>query len=359
MLVMLAIIAHHYVINSGLTAADGPLVQNPVSGATIFLLLFASMGKTGINCFVLITGYYMCKTSISLRKFAKLLLVVIFYRVAIYLVFWLTGYEPFDIVDFLLALCPVTKIERNFTATYLLFFLCIPFLSRLVHSLTELEHIKLLAVSGLIYIFFGTIPLFPMEMNYISWYIVLFFIASYLRLYPKKLFSNTKFWGWMSALSLGLSLLSVVVCAFLGAALGLRIPYIFVTDSNTFLAVLTGVCTFMFFKNLNIKYSPFINALGASCFGVLLIHANSGTMRRWLWVDLLNNMEAYYSPWLPLHAIGSVLVIFAVCAALDSFRRKALEEPFFRLWDRKLADVDQRIDSRLKALCDKYGISYN
>ena len=49
---MLLIVAHHYVVNSGLTAANGPIQADPLSGRSIFLLLFGAWGKTGINCFV-------------------------------------------------------------------------------------------------------------------------------------------------------------------------------------------------------------------------------------------------------------------------------------------------------------------
>lgn len=59
---MLFIIAHHYVVNSGLISADGPIYSDISSWRSIFLLLFGAWGKTGINCFVLITGYYMCKS---------------------------------------------------------------------------------------------------------------------------------------------------------------------------------------------------------------------------------------------------------------------------------------------------------
>lgn len=57
--VMLTIVAHHYVVNSGLTAIDGPILANPLSVESIFLLIFGMWGKIGINCFVLITGYFM------------------------------------------------------------------------------------------------------------------------------------------------------------------------------------------------------------------------------------------------------------------------------------------------------------
>ena len=48
-IVMLLIVAHHYVVSSGLTA-DGPIYTDPLSWRSLFLLLFGAWGKTGINC---------------------------------------------------------------------------------------------------------------------------------------------------------------------------------------------------------------------------------------------------------------------------------------------------------------------
>lgn len=69
-IVMILIVAHHYVVNSGLM---DELVKDPLSSKSLFFYLFGMWGKTGINCFVMITGYFMCKSHITIRKFLKLL----------------------------------------------------------------------------------------------------------------------------------------------------------------------------------------------------------------------------------------------------------------------------------------------
>lgn len=51
---MLMIVAHHYVVSLGIsTILD---VKSVIEIKDYFLLLFGWGGKTGINCFVLITG---------------------------------------------------------------------------------------------------------------------------------------------------------------------------------------------------------------------------------------------------------------------------------------------------------------
>ena len=345
---MLFIVAHHYVVNSGLTAAGGPIQSAPLSGRSIFLLLFGAWGKTGINCFVMITGYFMCKSQISAKKFAKLVFEFMFYRMVIYLIFLISGYEPFSIKTFVKTVIPITQINTNFTSCFVMFWLFIPFLNMLIQKMNERQHIHLILLSSFLYVILGTVK--QVTMNYVSWFIVLYFIASYFRLYSKKSFDNKKLWGILTIFTILVSSTSVIACAWLGTKISKFLPFYFVTDSNTILATVTGICAFMFFKNIKLKYSPIINTIAASTFGVLLIHANSDTMRQWLWKDTLDNVGHFKSSLMPLHAIGSVLGIFAVCVIIDIIRINLLEKPFFKFWDKhwdgflaKLKKVEDKI----------------
>lgn len=81
------IVAHHFVVNSGLTLPEGPMMSNPTDVNTLFLWLFGMWGKTGINCFLFITGYFMCKSNISLKKFVKLMLWIYLYKIVIFGIF--------------------------------------------------------------------------------------------------------------------------------------------------------------------------------------------------------------------------------------------------------------------------------
>lgn len=87
---------------------------------------------------------------------------------------------------------------------------------------------------------------------------------------------------------------------------------------------------FLFFKNIKIGYNKIINTIAASTFGVLLIHANSNTMRRWLWQDTFNNVGAYESGNVVIHAVVSVILIYAVCMVIDICRIKLLENPLIK-----------------------------
>ena len=343
-IVMLLIVAHHYVVNSGLTSLGGPISADPTSAKSLFLLLIGAWGKTGINCFVLITGYFMCKSQITLKKVLKLFLQVMFYKVVINTIFWVTSYEPLTIKGFVKAMLPIRVLGTGFTAAYLLFFLFIPFLNILVNNMNEKQHIRLLLLLSFTYIFLGTMPFFSVTMNYTSWFMVLYIMASYIRIYPKKVFENTKLWGWLSLLFITTAAVSVIVCTYISKMTGSLYWYYFVQDSNTLLAVLIGISTFLFFKNIKMKYHPLINSISATCFGVLLIHANGEAMRRFLWQDLLNNVEMYTSPLLYVHAVGSVVGVFVICSIIDMARIKFAEIPFFKYYDKMYDKMSSRFN---------------
>lgn len=143
---MLFIITNHYVVNSGLLAEDGPVYANLLSAKSLFLLILATYGKTAINCFVLISGYFMCKSKITLKKFLKLFLEVEFYRITIGFIFMISGYEKITISGLMKMFLPVQTIATSFTGCYLLFFLCIPFLNILVANMNRKQHLQLLAL---------------------------------------------------------------------------------------------------------------------------------------------------------------------------------------------------------------------
>ena len=185
---MLFIVAHHYVVNSGLTAADGPIYADPLHWRSLFLLIFGAWGKIGINCFVMITGYFMCESRITSRKFFKLLWEVMFYFIGVQMIFWITGYDDITLKSVIYTFVPVRSVSDSFEECFLLFYLCIPFINILIQHLTEKQHWYLLVLSGFIYVFFGTFR--RVTMNYVSWFIVVYFIASFIRRYPKPLFEN-------------------------------------------------------------------------------------------------------------------------------------------------------------------------
>lgn len=331
---MLMIVAHHYIVNSGVLSEINH--DNILSINGIFSLLWGWGGKTGINCFVLITGYFMCKSNITLKKFLKLFLEVEFYKILFYLIFLFTQYQPFSIKELIKAVLPFYGIGTGFTGSYLVFFCFIPFLNILIKAMDEKQHRNLLLVCLITGSVLQTFFKAPNAFTYVGWFMVIYFIGAYIRLYRAEWFSNRKWWTIAAVITLVLSLLSVVAGAFVYYKFEKVIWFYFVADSNKILAVVTAVSLFVFFKNLKLKYNPVINTVAASTFGVLLLHANSDTMRQWLWKDTLNNAGAFHTDMFIVHAICSVLGIYIICTIIDIGRIYLIEKPVFKLIDKAL-----------------------
>lgn len=326
---MLLIVAHHYVVNSGVTQLLGGDYFKD-----LFYYLFGMWGKTGINCFVLITGYFMCKSNITLRKFLKLFLEIIFYKITIYLILAVTGYYTISLHS-LIDIWPIRSVSTGFVSCFLLFYLCIPFLNILIKNLNLKQHAFLILLVLFIYTFIGSIPLFQVKMNYVTWFCVLYFIASFIRFYANKVSTLAKAkWGMLSIISIVLSMCSVALIAWYKK--DTQTIYYFVSDSNKILALITALCSFMYFKNLGIQYSKIINTIAASTFGVLLIHAHSNEMRQWLWKDFIDVKSHYVIDNYVLFSIFVVLAIFSVCTIIDYIRIHTIEKYTFKIIDKHL-----------------------
>ena len=323
---MLLIIAHHYVVNSGLFQV---LQEEPLNFSSTLMLLFGAWGKTGINCFVLITGYFMCKSQFTWQKLLKLYLQIAFYTIIIYGVFCITGHERLTVCNIIWKLWPAKSIASGFTSCFILFYLFIPFLNIFVPSLSRKSHLMLVTLMLLVFSILPTVPLISISFNYVTWFAVLYFVGSYIRLYGFRKSIKHSTWGWISLL-----LILIASCSIIGMTYIYKTgfipkfyPYFFISDSNKILSLAIAVSSFMYFKDLRIPHSRLINAIGGATFGVLLIHANSDAMRTWLWRETIDCIGNYRDDvWMTLgYASGCVLIIFVVCAGIDWFRGKFIE----------------------------------
>ena len=109
---MLLIVASHYVVNSGLV---DEINSASLGVKSIFLVIFGAWGSAGINCFVLITGYFMCKSQITKEKFLKIFLEYEFYKVIFYIIFIVAGYEEFSLNAALKAINPFHAADSFLT----------------------------------------------------------------------------------------------------------------------------------------------------------------------------------------------------------------------------------------------------
>lgn len=326
-IVMLLIVCHHYVVNSEvshLMRADELCVRS------IFFNIFGAWGKTGINCFVLITGYFMCMSNITWRKYLKLYLEIKLYRFSIWFVLILLGMSKFSTIELFQALLPFRSVTTSFTNCFMAFLLFIPFMNILVKNINRTQHVLLIFFLLWIYTFLGMCNV--VNYNYLNWFCTLYCISSYIRFYGLPYNNSQLKWGCATIIILLISIASI----FSPLMFNKTPNYFFVADSNHILALILSISSFMWFKNLKIKQNRFINMVAASTFGVFLIHTRGEEMRHWLWYDLIKTGAHYNDQYYWAYALSCVFAIFAVCSIIDIIRIHTLEKWTFALIDKIL-----------------------
>lgn len=317
--VMLLIVAHHYMMHSGLLNVTPYCLT---SARSIYLYLFGMWGKIGINCFVLITGYYMCLANISVKKFFKLLLQVEFYKCSIFFFFVLGGTQSLSVNSILFSLLPFTDIDNGFIDCFFVFYLFIPFLNSLIHSINRTKHIILIILCLFIFCLWPQFHIFRVNSNYVVWFCIIYFIAAFIRIYKIDEMLSYRLWGAITFLMIILAFFSVLLLLYYGR----RWPYLLVYDCNSVLAVFVSVLSFMLFKRLPMNYSKLINTIGGTTFGILLIHDCSWNMRHWLWVDVCDCI-GWFDRNVYLHSLLCVFAVFIVGSLIDYIRLCFIEKP--------------------------------
>lgn len=231
-----------------------------------------------------------------------------------------------------------------------MFYLFIPFLNAFIRSITGGQYRRFILL--LLFLFTGLSTFFMNNAIFgeVFWFIAVYFIGGYLRLYPTKWSTNLKQSSRLLLLCVAFCYLSVILFAFLQARFQFNVPLtFFVTDANKLGAILVGVFLFSTFRNLNIAYSGKINLIAKTTFGILMIHANSDAWRTFMWRDLLHVDVSASLPALPLIGRSIVIVggIFVCCSIIDICRIFLIERPVFNHFDR-IEEVILKVWGKIK-----------
>lgn len=268
----------------------------------------------------------MCKQEVTLKKYLKFLLQILFWNVLIGIVFLIIGYERFSFKFIVNTLFPFNNVGSSgaFTTSYLFFYLCIPFINTMLSGMNKRMH-QLFLIGAIA--MFSILPSigFRTVFSSIIWFTIVYMLGAYIRLYY-NFAKSTHFYGYCSIALLILSLGSIPIMLKVGNVFGQFAPYFLVSGENKLLALLLAVSCFMFFSTLKMGSNRIINLVSSACFGVLLIHANSNAMRTWLWKDTVDCVGHYGIPWMMAYAFMSVMVIYTICTILEVIRIKYIEK---------------------------------
>lgn len=258
---------------------------------------FGFGGKLGTDIFILISGYYMCRSRFTTRKFLRLYGQILFYSLGIWALFYVLGHPGNDAVLAIpdtyagpLQLCrSILYMGSNrswFVTVFVLLMLASPLLNIILERTDR--QVLLAALSGAVLIWSILPTLLPLHYGYSDflWCCVLYLIAGYIRLYGSDRLRARNL--WLAAGSFLLMILSTSVLIWIDQMSSHR----FDTDTLKCVSLyspLTLLCSaemLIIFTRLRPTVNKGINILASTMFGVYLIHDNN-MMRTFLWNTLL------------------------------------------------------------------------
>ncbi len=336
---MIMIIFHHF-------ALHGKFVWTDISLSRFWYNFIYMGGKVGVDVFILISGYFLIADKgplFNVRKIIKLIGEVLFYSIVIFVIFWLFGYNVFDdgvgsLVSIIYAIFPITFSKWWFVSAYFVLYLIHPFLNKLLLSINKRKYQTLII---LLVIMWSVIPTF-LHSSYASndfiWFVTLYIIAGYARIYGFNSKLTTKSYAILWIIFSFLTYLSTVVLTFLSTKWSFIVGHEgYFAGQEKISTLLISLSLFMMFATMKMKYHKWINVIASATFGVYLIHDHP-FVRSFLWMDLFKNASFANSLLLIPYSIFAVFSVYLICTIIDLLRQYLIERPVMSLVN-KYADT--------------------
>lgn len=374
---MMLIILFHFSVH-GPWPADGVLAADVAVGVLAF------GGKLGVNCFVLITGYFMTRSSVRMASVARVVLETWFYSWGLLILFAVAQPELVTQARLEKAALPLVSGEYWFITNFVALMVVSPFLNLLFDRLSHRGKSRLAAIGFVTISVLPTLTTFNPLGSDLLWFFYLYLVGGWIR----ELMEGTEggdtlasalardggtaagrdaAWAktagasgalvWLDPARLTLRVgggpmavagilvswaaIAAICCAqvwFGFDRVNAQYP-VWQYMIPTFLAS-TGML--VAFARLAMAPSRTVNNLAKCALGVYLIHDNP-FVRTWLWP----HFAAVYALG-PAAIIGASLLaamgVYAFGAAVDSVRIALLEKPLFRWLNSRFGDQLARAD---------------
>ena len=314
----------------------------------VFLELIQAGGDFGINCFIMISSYFMVELKFKVEQVIKIIYKVWTYSVGFLLLFIILGHYNEGIYMILKSFIPILSNIYWFATTYIIFYMLIPFINIFINNINRKIHFRILCICLGLWCVLPTITPFELMYNELIWFISLYIVISYIKIYEPKIDSNFKIKVVTAILSFLLIVMSVIILTILSNKIPKLNEYItFFERRNKIPMFLFSLSIFLIFKEWNIKYNKYINILGGTTFGVYLIHDNP-LVRNFLWNNLFRNNIYLNSNLLWIYSLGVALITLFLSSIIDISKQYTID----RLVNKLL--INSRIKKIFLELIGKY-----
>lgn len=320
---MFMIVCNHF-LGHGLSLQDYDL-----NDSNRFILWFLrGVCYMGTNLFILISAYFQCKSRFKAKSILLLLCQVFFYSIILYGVSIALGLAEFSYSGLVKVLFPVLTSSYWFVTCYVGLYILAPFINKLIQSLSKDQLKKLILI---LFVFFSVVPNIFYSSSWLNWggssgivwFIFLYLVAAYIRLYVDIAQISLRKLLPLLILFMLLPLISKIIIAnlslyFTGNIIGSSIFFV----KNSIIIFPMSVLFFLTFMKINIsgkiseKIVPFF---ASSIFAVYLISENI-YLREYLWSWCVR-IVGEDSTLVTLYVVAIPIAVLLSCIFIDQIRK--------------------------------------
>lgn len=346
---MFLIVLFHTLMYSG-------FISHASGGMLVLLIFMKELTLVCVNSFILVSGYFQCKSKLKLGKIISLINATWFYKVIILLIFLAGGL--FTVVpsskEILHTLLPLDYGIYWFIGNYIVLYLISPILNIVINNTDKKQLRRVIAA---LFIIVSILSLITGDMFYnnnngrsLSTFILLYFIGAYLRNYPiDKSYFLKPFTKQAKRL---IYMITILACAVTGTlcymtsiqllnlgSIASEIGQILESISASYSSptvILQTICYFLIFASFNLKRN-WINKLSSCMIGIYLIHENI-YVRQYIYDFLGLTKITEITPLSILILLGIAIGIFLICMVIELIRKTV----FKIIYNTKLAKKNRQ-----------------
>lgn len=320
---MFFIVVWHFIYHGMNISIENHPAMDTNSWVGIMNFLAVSLLKCitsiGVDCFVMITGYFMIRSSFRWEKLVKIWLQVFFYSMSIYIVFSLL-WDSWSIPRLVKNLLPVRFEVYWFVTKYMALMFLSPFLNKMIEGLKKSHYQMLLLLLFVINFKYLYGEVFGNGAS-LLWFIFLYLLAGYIRMFDFKI-KTLSVYGGKIFLFFNISLVAFdILSQYVLSSFTDSICIQYTDNRYNGMTFFAALIFFLWIKQVKIQNTKIIRILlwmAPYTLGVYLIHEHLYSVR-WIW-PLIGADQMFDNIWLlPVMFITSV-VIFITCILIDRCR---------------------------------------
>ena len=330
---ILRIISMIMVVSLHISGYSGVLnIQYPKTQYFISWYLEA-LSFVGVNCFILISGFFLVDKSFDRRKLLGLWRQVISYTIGIYIILiTLKLVEP-TLTGTLICIFPILTKAYWFISAYFCLYLLYPYINVFIDNCKKNTMLNLIII---LIILLSIIPTFFVYFDWIEsnngysfvWFICLYLIGAYIKKYNPQFLMYKKYWYLLIYFGISLiNVLTVYIIEIVSLEINIAVDYRnYFFKYNSVLVLIASISLFLFFKSINInsvKSSKILKVIADLSLGVYLLHMHPILKSLYKPVFLAEQLpfqKKYFT-----YYVTIIIVIFALGILTEFIRRRLFE----------------------------------